>query len=157
MLLRLQLQPQSKRIVKSLGIFILTLAICGLISCPAFCGVEYQGTTESSRKNALGGYDYYDQAGKRTGYSVPNRSGGYDYYDASGNKTGTLRKASKKDASYTFYDADRIRKGTLKRGATGTYSYRDVQRGTTTESASQLRKEIGSLSPETFQGQKRRR
>jgi hypothetical protein len=142
---------KNKSTRKISAVFIAALLASMLITDRSFCGVEYQGTAEASRKNALGGYDYYDKKGKRVGYSIPNRSGGFDYYDASGNKIGTLSR-KEGDKSYIFYDGDKIRKGSLKRGATGTYSYRDIQRGTSTESATQLRTEVGSLSPETFQG-----
>ena len=63
-----------------------------------------------SRENLLDGYNYYDKKGKKVGYSTPNFfSEGYTIYDNKGRKQGTL----KRDLfdGYEIYDAKGRRTG----------------------------------------------
>ena len=130
------------------------LAAILLMSQEAFSGVELQ-KTGSAKKNVQKGYDFYDSSGAKTGYSIPNRHKGYDFYDTHGNKVSSLKKEEGSKNSYTFRDSYGIRQGGLKKGASGEYLYKDTRSGKAVSSVPQVQGDIGSLSPEAFQGEKK--
>lgn len=117
-------------------------------------GVEVQNAA-NARKNSQKGYDFYDSSGAKTGYSIPNKRGGYDFYDVHGNVTSSLRQEEKGKNTYAFQDASGIKKGSLKKAPSGEYIYKDKQSGRQASSAPYVRGDVGSLSPDVFQGKKR--
>ena len=70
------------------------MIICADCSQAQFYQEADYGDISVTRKNQLGGYDYYDADGKITGYSIKTYSGDYVYYDIAGNKQGSLKKQS---------------------------------------------------------------
>lgn len=113
-------------ILKLLLIFIWQLAI-GADFCQAqFYQKADYGDISVTRKNQLGGYDYYDKEGKIVGYSEKTHKGDYIYYDNEGNTLGALKQEGD---SYTFYNVDDIATGKIRKTPTGEYRYRDKLEG----------------------------
>ena len=71
-----------------------------------------------------GGYDHYDENGKKVGSSVPNFHGGFDEYDASGNKIGESVANSK--GGYTHYDKNYRKTGEVNPNFSGGFDHLDA-------------------------------
>ena len=71
----------------------------------------------------LGGYDHFDENGKKVGYSLPGILGGYDHYDRSGKKTGY----SVEDVfgGYVHYDRQGKKTGYSVKGVLDGYDHYD--------------------------------
>ena len=95
--------------------------------CQYYQKADY-GEMNITRKNQLGGYDYYDSEGKMVGYSDKTYKGTYIYYDNKGNRLGEL-KENQKNGSYTFYNADNIPTATINKRPTGEYRFIDKNEG----------------------------
>jgi len=139
------------RAISAISRFALSAILIAFTAGTAFSQVKYQ-RVRSAEKNSLGGYDYYNSAGKKTGYSRLHRKNGYNYYDNEGNKVGSLKLKNKLKKTYTYYDSQGIRKGTLKRRASGIYYYKDRDSHNIVDSVPSVKGELGSLSPNVFQG-----
>lgn len=69
------------------------------------------GQISETKKNILGGYDYYDTNNIFRGYSVKTPSG-YKYYDSQGNYLGEIKRYGEK---YYIYNAEGVKIGSIKK------------------------------------------
>ena len=77
-----------------------------------------------SQKDAFGGYNHYDEKGRKTGSSRPNTfGGGYTHYDVKGRKTGSTEQGFL--GGYTHYDAKGHKTGRSERGLGNSYNHYD--------------------------------
>lgn len=141
----------QKRLIRIICVVTVLVAVF-VIAHTGLSQVKHQ-RIRSSVKNRFGGYTFYSPTGKKTGLSKPNRKGGYDYYDGQGNKVGSLKARDKRGRFYNYYDANGIKTGTLRKRASGIYYYQDINSGSIVDSIPEKRGELGSLSPQTFQGE----
>jgi len=121
-------------------------------ACPAYAQYYQKadyGDMSATRKNQLGGYDYYDKSGNIAGYSKKTYTGDYVYYDNEGNKLGALKQDKKKD-TYTFYSADDTVTGSLRKTPTGEYRYEDKLEGGLRSVTPPPGEDIGFVPPSAF-------
>lgn len=76
----------------------------------------------SSSPNIWGGFNEYDAKGKKIGNSAPNIWGGYNHYDARGKKTGSSQPDIL-NTGYNHYDARGKKTGSSTRGAFHDYNH----------------------------------
>jgi len=107
------------------------------------------GKMNDTRKNQLGGYDYYDKDGKIAGHSKKTYGGDYIYYDNAGNKLGILKKDKN---SYVFYNANSIPTGSMYKTPTGEYRYQDKLEGGLRSVTLPPGEDIGFFPPTSFGG-----
>jgi len=133
--------------------FVVLLAFLFSAYTPYTYGQFYQkadyGEKSTTRKNEVGGYDYYDSSGTKTGYSQKTYKGDYVYYDNAGNKLGALKK-DKKEGTYTYYNADNIATGTMRKTPMGDYRYTDKSEGGLRSITPPGSEDIGFMPPDTF-------
>ncbi len=133
----------------SIAVFI---CMASFYACPGYAQYYQKadyGDMSVTRKNQLGGYDYYNSAGNKTGYSKKTYTGDYIYYDNEGNKLGVLKQDKKKD-TYTFYNADNIATGSFRKTPTGEYRYEDKFEGGLRSVIPPPGEDIGFIPPSTF-------
>ncbi|MFH0732125.1 MAG: hypothetical protein V2A72_04275 [Candidatus Omnitrophota bacterium] len=138
----------------TLCIILLTILACMIFvhEAPVFAQYYQQadyGQMSNTKKNELGGYDYFDANGNKTGYSKKTYSGDYEYYDNEGNKLGALKQDKAKN-TYTFYNADNIATGNLQKTPTGEYRYRNKSQDGLTSVTPPATEDIGFVSPSVF-------
>jgi len=78
----------------------------------------------SSDPSIFGGYNHYDEKGRKTGYSDPGFLGGYNHYDTHGRKTGFSDEGM--FGSYNHYDERGRRTGGSDPGVLGGYQHNDT-------------------------------
>lgn len=74
----------------------------------------------SSVPDLFGGFTEYDEKGKKVGRSSPSIFGGYNHYDNQGKRTGSSRP-DLFDTGYNHYDANGKKTGSSTRGVFGGY------------------------------------
>ncbi len=129
-----------------------TIAVSQMIICADCSQAQFYqeadyGDISVTRKNQLGGYDYYDENGKMVGYSAKNRWGEYVYYDSEGNLLGHLEHRGN---SYTFFNADEIPTGRMQKMPTGEYRYVDSLEGGLRSITPPPGEDIGFFPPSSF-------
>lgn len=78
-----------------------------------------------SSPGLLGGYTDYDSKGKKIGHSSPSLFGGYNHYDNNGHKTGHSDLGL--FGGYTHYNSDGKKTGSSDPGIFGSYNHSDSQ------------------------------
>ena len=124
--------------------------LCPQIALGQFYQKADYAESNVTRKNQLGGYDYYDKSGNKIGYSKKTHAGDYIYYDNEGNKTGVLKQDKSKKA-YIYYNASNIPSGTLRKTTTGEYRYKNAREGGLTSVIPPPGENIGFVPPSSFQ------
>ena len=76
-----------------------------------------------SSPNIWGGYNHYDERGRKIGESNPGIFGGYTHYDANGHKTG--RSDPGLFGGYNHYDSRGHKTGHTDPGIFGSYNHYD--------------------------------
>ena len=76
-----------------------------------------------SSPNIWGGYNHYDERGRKIGESNPGFFGGYNHYDAKGHKTGHSDPGF--FGSYNHYDSHGRKTGRTDPGFLGSYNHYD--------------------------------
>lgn len=132
--------------------YILILACIFLLLHGHTCYAQFYQKADYSdisvtRKNQIGGYDYYNKQGKIIGYSSKSYTGDYTYYSVEGNKLGTLKKGSD---GYTFYNANNIATGSMRQTPTGEYRYNDMVAGGLRSVTPPPGEDIGFFPPSSF-------
>ena len=84
------------------------------------------GKRIKSKWNLHDGQDYYDEKGRKIGYSRPNLSEGYDYYDKKGRKVG-YSKPTFFTEGYTVYDSKGRKQGKMERDLFDGYDIYDAK------------------------------
>jgi len=95
-------------------LFILIITIWWVVSAGAQSFEADYGQVSNTRKNIIGGYDYYDESNNLAGYSE-KAADGYRYYDANGNYLGKVQENESAENTYTIYNAEGVRTSTMKR------------------------------------------
>lgn len=137
--------------LKFMLIIIILLSMAAAAALAQYYQKDDYGEISTTRKNQLGGYDYYDKNGNMTSYSSKNYQGEYIYYDKEGNKIGVL-KQDKQKSGYTFYNADNIPTKTLQKMPTGEYRYKDKSEGGLKGITPPPGEDIGFVPPSSFTG-----
>lgn len=83
------------------------------------------GNKGRSDPSMFGGFNHYDESGKKTGHSDPSLFGGYTSFDASGHKTG--RSVPGLFGGYTHYDDKGHKIGRSDPGLFGGYNHYDAK------------------------------
>lgn len=134
--------------IKKIAIFACGLTVAGLFATAALAQEIYQ-QADKAKPNTYGGYDYYDDNGAKTGYSVPNTNGGYDYYGNDGKFQGSLKRRGR--YGYTYHDDRGIEKGAVSTTPSGEYRYKDRDRGGAYKvTPIGQDKSVGEVSPNEF-------
>ena len=77
-----------------------------------------------SEPGLFGGYNHYDEYGRKTGHSTPGLFGGYDNYDSHGHKTGHSEPGL--FGGYNTYDEHGHKTGHSEPGLFGGYDHYDA-------------------------------
>ena len=137
-----------KMILTLFLIIVSQMVICADCAQAQFYQEADYGDISVTRKNQLGGYDYYDEDGEMVGYSLKNRWGEYAYYDNRGNILGHLQDYG---GSYIFYNADGIATRNMRKTPTGEYRYTDKFGGGLRSVTPPPGEDIGFFPPSSFQ------
>lgn len=134
---------------RQIGCVLIGLIIIFITTGIVFSQVRHQ-RVGGTKRNAVGGYDFFNAYGKRIGYSKRDSRGGYSFYDSQGNKIGALKRSDKSKRAYNYYDAEGIKRGVLRKRASGIFYYKDMDSDKMIDSIPEVRGDPGSLMPGTF-------
>jgi len=82
------------------------------------------GQMTDTRKNMLGGYDYYNNTNTMLGHSERNDSNGYDYFNEAGNKIGSIEQ--NEEGNYIMYNSHDSVVGRINTSPTGKFHYQSA-------------------------------